>query len=327
MHGTRGKPFRRRSLTNIADHHRIHHLLRFPAASISAILLFLVFLSTLSALYISAKRNSRATITIDLANISAPGTLTDKNQRHGHDEVITHGNEGDSNADTTGPAIRSIRDLSPSELHPQAGPHRHIVTPPLDTSPVSLVTCSTTAGYLHILVHASWAPLGAQRFLQMVNSKYFSTKVALMRCVKLFLCQFGIAGDPSYNKPYNGKKGELKDDPNWLPEGPAHRQNERGVKRFAKGYLAYAGAGINTRSNQLIVALDDNGPLGGGSPWEVPWGELVGMESFRTLDHIYTGYGEKGPSQGRLSRQGSAGLDRDFPKLDYILGCDVIETG
>ena len=87
-----------------------------------------------------------------------------------------------------------------------------------------------------------------------------------MRCVRNFLCQFGIAGEPSYNKPYHVN---LRDDPNWLPEGPAHRQNDRGVKRFAKGYLAYAGAGKHSRSNQLIVALADSGPLGGGSPWEV----------------------------------------------------------
>ena len=101
-----------------------------------------------------------------------------------------------------------------------------------------------------------------------------------MRCINKFLCQFGIAGIPSYNKPYNGKN-QLKDDPNWLPEGPTHRTNELGVKRFGKG----------------------------------------------SLDKIYTGYGEDGPSQGRLSREGSSeGVAKDFPKLDYILSCDVIDT-
>lgn len=148
-----------------------------------------------------------------------------------------------------------------------------------------------------------------------------------MRCIKNFLCQFGIAGDPSYNKPYSGKNNNLQDDPNWLPEGPTHRKNELGVKRFGKGYLAYAGSGKNSRSNQLIVALKDNERLGGGSPWEVPWGEVVGEESFTTLDNIYTGYGEKGPSQGRLHREGSSeSVQKDFPKLDYILGCDVVDS-
>ncbi len=148
-----------------------------------------------------------------------------------------------------------------------------------------------------------------------------------MRCVRNFICQFGLAGDPSYNEEYKGKKNALPDDPNWLPEGPSHRTNELGVKRFAKGYFAYAGSGTNSRSNQLIVALGDNERLAGGSPWEVPWGEAVGKESFETLDRIYTGYGEKGPSQARLSREGSSeGVGRDFPELDYILSCDVVDS-
>ena len=56
-----------------------------------------------------------------------------------------------------------------------------------------------------------------------------------MRCLKGFLCQFGLAGIPSYNEPYTGKNNILPDDSNWLPEGPDHRKNELGVKRFAKG--------------------------------------------------------------------------------------------
>ena len=36
-----------------------------------------------------------------------------------------------------------------------------------------------------------------------------------------------------------------------------------------------------------------------GSPWEVPWGEVVGKESFQTLDGLFTGYGDNGPSQVR----------------------------
>lgn len=91
--------------------------------------------------------------------------------------------------------------------------------------------------------------------------------------------------------------------------------------------MAYAGGGKNSRSNQFIVALKDNERLGGGSPWEVPWGEVVGKESFTTLDRIYTGYGEKGPSQGRLSREGSSeNIQQEFPRLDYILGCTLVDS-
>ena len=65
----------------------------------------------------------------------------------------------------------------------------------------------------------------------------------------------------------------------------------------------------------------------GGSPWEVPWGEIIGEESFKTLSKIHTGYGEKGPSQGRLRKEGSSKeIERDFPLLDYILDCNIIDT-
>ena len=84
------------------------------------------------------------------------------------------------------------------------------------------------------------------------------------RCLKKFICQFGIAGDPELSKLY---RKSIKDDPQWLPEGKKNRQNKDGVKRFAHGYFAYAGGGKNTRSNQFIVSLADVGTLAGGSPW------------------------------------------------------------
>ncbi|KAL9183850.1 hypothetical protein ACHAXT_004706 [Thalassiosira profunda] len=304
-----GTSFRRKRPTSDRD-----AALPFPAASLSTILVGVVLLSTLAAMIVGVHRGQEAVhLQIIPSEPSGAKAVT-------IDATIGGAHKGD------GPTIRSLADLTPAELHPQAGPDRHIVTPPADDLSVSLVTCKTTVGYLHILVHPSWAPLGATRFLQMVNEQYFSTKVALMRCIKGFLCQFGIAGDPTRNKPYGGKNN-LQDDPNWLPEGPTHRHNELGVKRFGKGYFAYAGSGKNSRSNQLIVALKDNEGLGGGSPWEVPWGEAVGKESFETLDKIYTGYGDKGPSQGRLHREGSSkAIAEDFPELDYVLGCEVIDS-
>ena len=98
------------------------------------------------------------------------------------------------------------------------------------------------------------------------------------------------------------------------------------MKRFAKGYLAYAGSGKNSRSNQLIVALESNGPLAGGSPWEVPWGELVGDTSFETLSNIYTGYGEDGPKQGMIRKNGmTEDMKLVFSKLDYINKCQLLD--
>lgn len=325
------QPNRRRPLTS-SDHRRngIHPPLRIATSATTILFVALVF-STLFALYIGANRTKVAPIHIPTVQ---KGTLIDKifDRVDSSSAVaatavaaVIIGDEREITTINHRPSILSVKDLTDAELHPKAGPNRHIVNPPSDgTTPVTLVTCTTTVGYIHILVHPAWAPIGAAHFLDMVNTNYFSSTVALMRCIKGFLCQFGIAGIPSYNKRY---RKNMKDDPNWLPEGPPGRKNDLGVKRFAKGYLAYAGGGPNTRGNQLIVALQDNERLGGGSPWEVPWGELVGVESFRTLDAIYTGYGEDGPSQGRLSKEGSSeSIKKDFPLLDYVLGCDLIDS-
>lgn len=215
----------------------------------------------------------------------------------------------------------SISDLSDAEIRPTKG-KRHMVAPPEGGS-LTLVCCQTTKGPWSILVHHSWAPLGAGRFVEMVQKGYFSATVPMMRCLRGFLCQFGLSGDPAMTKQF---RQTIPDDTNWLPEGPMFKENDIGTKRFAKGYLAYAGGGPNTRDNQFIVALQPNGPLGGGSPWEVPWGELVGKHSFDTLDQLYTGYGEKGPTQGRLFREGVTDkLREEFPNLDYVIACEVVD--
>ena len=62
--------------------------------------------------------------------------------------------------------------------------------------------------------------------------------------------------------------------------------------------------------------------MGGGSPWEVPFGQLVGETSFTTLSKIYTGYGE-GVSQGKIMNQGNVYLEKEFPLLDYINECKI----
>jgi cyclophilin family peptidyl-prolyl cis-trans isomerase len=248
---------------------------------------------------------------------------------------------------------KSIQDLTDVERYPRASRARHMVDPP--SRPIhdgssndpaappagnrlTLVCCRTTKGPWSIAVHEAWAPRGSRRFLDMVKSNYFqgggsnaeqedeeddedSRGVPLMRCVRNFLCQFGLAGKRSERF-----RAPIEDDPPWLPSGPDHRANEMGVMRFQKGYLSYAGNGVNRRSNQLFVALADSGPLGGGSPWEVPWGELVGNHSYETLDRIYTGYGGKGPTQQLLGKSRALPVvRRDFPQLDWVLSCHVVD--
>lgn len=195
----------------------------------------------------------------------------------------------------------------------------HIVPPP--KGPITLVCCNTTKGPLSIEVHLAWAPLGAERFLYMVKDQFFSTNVPLFRALKGFLVQFGISGDPKVHKKYM-KLGHLKDDPQWLPPGPPGREIN-GVTRYQKGYMSYAGAGKNSRDTQLIMAFANNKFLGGGSPWEVPWGQVVGDVSFQTMSKIYTGYGEK-PSQGKIMNRGADYIKEEFPLIDFMNACMIV---
>lgn len=203
----------------------------------------------------------------------------------------------------------------------------HRVMPPKGN--VNYVCCNSTKGFLHILVHPTWAPGGAANFERMVDFKFFDSGVPMFRALKGFIIQFGLNGNTTvqraYEEQYLGRRfGGLKDDPNWLPEGPPGRKDPKtGVHRFQKGYLAYAGGGKNSRGTQLIVALQNNAFLAGGSPWEVPWGQLILDESFTTLKKFTTEYGEK-VSQGKIRRQGKAYVDAEFPNLDYITWCRVI---
>eukprot|EP01033_Poteriospumella_lacustris_P011013 gene11013-7835_t len=196
---------------------------------------------------------------------------------------------------------------------------KHIVPPPPGN--VTIVCCNTTAGVLNIEVHPTWAPIGAGRFLEMVRDDFFRTRVPLFRALRGFLIQFGLAGDPEVHKRYHAK-GNLQDDPTWLPLGPRGR-SVGGITRYQKGYLGYAGAGKNSRGTQLIVALANNKFLGGGCPWEVPWGQVFGEESLATLDRIYTGYGEK-VSQGKIMNRGIAYVEEEFPRVDVITDCRVV---
>ncbi|CAJ1959590.1 unnamed protein product [Cylindrotheca closterium] len=250
-------------------------------------------------------------------------TSASKPQNHPNIVQLETSREEGGNDSQQSCMYRSLSDLSEEELQPMEGP-RHMVTPPIGGK-LSLVCCQTTVGPLSILVHYKWAPLGAAHFMEMVTTGYFNSGVPFMRCIKNFLCQFGLNSDPTAKQKLP-TKGSIEDDPNWLPEGPNHRENKQGVKRFARGYLAYAGGGKNSRGTQLIVALKENGPLAGGSPWEVPWGELVGADSFQTLGKIYTGYGESGPPQGRLMKEGASDAVREeWPKLDYINSCQLVD--
>jgi peptidyl-prolyl cis-trans isomerase A (cyclophilin A) len=164
------------------------------------------------------------------------------------------------------------------------------------------VTLDTSKGPIVIDVHRDWAPLGADRFYNLVKNGFFDD-VRFFRVIEGFMVQFGIHGNPAVASAW--KNAQIKDD-------PVKQSNKR-------GFVTFATAGPNTRTTQLFINFGDNASL--DRQGFAPFGEVSkGMD---VVDKIYSGYGEgapsgKGPNQGRLQAEGNAYLNKDFPKLDYI---------
>jgi peptidyl-prolyl cis-trans isomerase A (cyclophilin A) len=171
------------------------------------------------------------------------------------------------------------------------------------------VLFNTTKGDFTLEVNRDWAPLGADRFYNLVKAGYF-TDIAFFRVIGGFMAQFGIHGDPAVSAAWRGAR--IQDD-------PVKQSNKR-------GYISYAMAGPNTRTTQLFISFGDNSQL--DSMGFSPFGKVAsGMD---VVDALHDGYGEgaprgMGPDQGRVQMQGNAYLKADFPKLDYIKSASILK--
>jgi len=164
------------------------------------------------------------------------------------------------------------------------------------------VKFATTKGDFTVEVTRAWAPLGADRFYNLVKNGYF-TDVAFFRVIGGFMMQFGIHGDPEVAAAW--READIKDD-------PVTQHNSR-------GYITYAMRGPDTRTTQLFINFGDNSQLDGMG--FSPFGKVT--DGMNVVDGIYAGYGEgaprgMGPDQGRIQMEGNKYLKAEFPRLDYI---------
>jgi peptidyl-prolyl cis-trans isomerase A (cyclophilin A) len=168
--------------------------------------------------------------------------------------------------------------------------------------PLFQVKFSTTHGDFVVEVHRDWAPLGADRFYNLVRNRFF-TNAAFFRVVPNFVVQFGLPADPAITKAW--VNAAIKDD-------PVTQSNKR-------GNVVFATAGPGTRTTQLFINLRDNGPLDGQG--FAPFGTVI--EGMDIVDGIYSGYGQT-PDQTRITNEGKAYLDKNFPKIDSIKSAVVV---
>lgn len=173
------------------------------------------------------------------------------------------------------------------------------------------VMFETSRGRFDAVAHRVWAPLGVDRFYDLVRRQYYDD-TRVFRVVSNFVAQFGLSGDPRVTAAWRARS---------IPDDPVRQSNRRGRIAFARG-------GPNTRTVQLYVNLRDNARLdtvgGFGFP---PIAEVVsGMD---VVDSLYSGYGEGpprggGPPQDSIRAQGNEYLHRAFPRLDFIRRARVV---
>jgi peptidyl-prolyl cis-trans isomerase A (cyclophilin A) len=169
-------------------------------------------------------------------------------------------------------------------------------------------TFTTTKGDFVLEVHRDWAPLGADRFFNLVRNGFF-TNVSFYRVLAGSLVQFGASPDPKVAAAWS--RAPISDD-------PVKQSNTRGRVSFAM-------SGPNTRTTQVFINLKNN--AGYDAMGFAPFGEVV--EGMEIVDSFYSGYGDmpdlggQGPSQQRVSREGKAYLDKSFPNLDSIVSATI----
>jgi peptidyl-prolyl cis-trans isomerase A (cyclophilin A) len=161
---------------------------------------------------------------------------------------------------------------------------------------------TTTKGDFVVEVKRAWAPRGADRFYSLVKNGFYDN-AGIFRVLPGFVVQFGIAARPAVAKAWTKAT---------IPDDPVAQSNLR-------GYITFATSGANTRTTQVFINLGDNAAL--DKMCFAPFGKVI--EGMEVVDSLYSGYGEgapsgRGPDQDRLTNEGKAYLDRNFPQLDSI---------
>jgi cyclophilin family peptidyl-prolyl cis-trans isomerase len=163
------------------------------------------------------------------------------------------------------------------------------------------VNFKTTAGDFVVQVTRGWAPLGADRFYNLVKHGFYED-AAFFRVIPGFVVQFGLSADPNVNNVW--RQSNFKDDPVTQSNKP--------------GFITFATAGPNTRTTQLFINTGNNAQL--DRMGFAPFGQVTsGMD---VVKKIHGGYGES-PDQGSITALGKPYLDKNFPKLDRITSATI----
>merc|ERR1711865_1107221 len=157
-------------------------------------------------------------------------------------------------------------------------------------------------GVIAIEVHRDWAPIGADRFYELINNDFYEN-ARIFRNVNGFMAQWGINGDPTTQAKWRD----------------ATIQDDTPKKSNSRGYISFATSGPDSRTTQVFINRKDNSFL--DSQGFAPFGKVIegGMD---VVDSLYSGYGES-PDQGQIQTNGNSYLKENFPELSYFKSTNV----
>jgi cyclophilin family peptidyl-prolyl cis-trans isomerase len=168
----------------------------------------------------------------------------------------------------------------------------------------------TTRGDFTIEVYRAWSPAGADRLFQLLSTGFYNQN-ALFRVQKEYVIQFGISDNPAVNTFWDRKP---------IPDEAVAVSNLRGT-------ISYARDGMNSRTAQLFINLNDNYKLDtvnfNGLRGFPPVAKII--RGFETVESFYGGYGfEPASHQDSVMIHGNRYLKNKFPELDYIIEVTIL---
>jgi peptidyl-prolyl cis-trans isomerase A (cyclophilin A) len=162
------------------------------------------------------------------------------------------------------------------------------------------VKFETTRGDFVMAVTRAWAPVGVDRFYNLVKHHFYDNMV-VFRAVPGFVVQFGISSYPAVAAAWSN--ANIKDD-------PVTQSNKRGFVTYAKTSQP------NSRSTQIFISFKDNSFLDsqGFAPFAV-----VDAAGLKVVEMLYDQYGDQPTNdQDEITKLGKPYLDKKYPKLDVI---------
>ena len=160
----------------------------------------------------------------------------------------------------------------------------------------------TSKGPFVIEVHRAWAPIGVDRFYNLVKNGFYDG-TRFFRVRPGFMAQFGINGNPQIQNAW--QRAFLRDDPV--------------TQKNVRGFVSFTTEGRpQSRFTQIFINYADNSHL--DADGFAPFGEVVdGMEN---VDKLFSP--DPQPDQRRILREGNEYLQAEFPKLDFVKKATIV---